>query len=93
MSRVGRQPIPIPDGVELQVDGSLVTAKGPKGELSLKVDSDMRVGTYTGNGGAQPITGLTFYEHAETPGLGDAIEQPAWQARFHGKSAYRHQDL
>ncbi|MGD2112182.1 MAG: Na(+)-translocating NADH-quinone reductase subunit C [Gammaproteobacteria bacterium] len=34
------------------------------------------------------ITGITFYEHAETPGLGDAIEQPAWQARFHNKLAY-----
>lgn len=37
------------------------------------------------------ITGLTFYEHAETPGLGDAIEQPAWQARFHGKAAFDEQ--
>jgi len=39
-------------------------------------------------GDGRTITGLTFYEHAETPGLGDAIEQPAWQARFHGKSAF-----
>lgn len=39
-------------------------------------------------GDGRTITGLAFYEHAETPGLGDAIEQPAWQARFHGKSAY-----
>lgn len=39
-------------------------------------------------GDARTITGITFYEHAETPGLGDAIEQPAWQAGFHGKLAF-----
>ena len=33
MSRVGRKPIPIPKGVEVQVDGSQVRVKGPKGEL------------------------------------------------------------
>jgi Na+-transporting NADH:ubiquinone oxidoreductase subunit C len=39
-------------------------------------------------GDARTITGITFYEHAETPGLGDAIEQPAWQAGFHDKLAF-----
>jgi Na+-transporting NADH:ubiquinone oxidoreductase subunit C len=39
-------------------------------------------------GDARTISGITFYEHAETPGLGDAIEQPAWQAGFHDKLAY-----
>jgi len=34
------------------------------------------------------ITGLTFYEHGETPGLGDFIESPAWQAKFRGKLAF-----
>ena len=34
------------------------------------------------------ITGITFYEHAETPGLGDAIVDPAWQAGFVDKLAY-----
>ncbi len=33
MSRVGNAPIPIPDGVEVTVDGSHVTVKGPKGTL------------------------------------------------------------
>lgn len=37
---------------------------------------------------ARTITGITFYEHAETPGLGDAIEDPAWQAQFRGKLAF-----
>ena len=34
MSRVGKLPVPIPAGVEVEVDGAVVKAKGPKGELS-----------------------------------------------------------
>ena len=34
MSRIGRKPIAVPAGVDLKVDGQLVTVKGPKGELS-----------------------------------------------------------
>ena len=33
MSRVGKQPVPIPGGVTVQVDGSRVVCKGPKGQL------------------------------------------------------------
>ena len=35
MSRIGKQPIHIPSGVQVTVDGSAVRVKGPKGELSL----------------------------------------------------------
>jgi large subunit ribosomal protein L6 len=34
MSRIGRKPIPVPDGVKIQVDGSVVRAEGPKGKLT-----------------------------------------------------------
>jgi large subunit ribosomal protein L6 len=34
MSRIGRLPIPVPSGVDVRIDGSTVTVKGPKGELS-----------------------------------------------------------
>jgi len=34
MSRIGKQPVPVPSGVEVRIDGSTVTVKGPKGELS-----------------------------------------------------------
>ncbi len=34
MSRIGRKPIAVPAGVDLKVDGQVVTVKGPKGELS-----------------------------------------------------------
>ncbi len=33
MSKIGRKPISIPEGVEVKIDGLVVTAKGPKGEL------------------------------------------------------------
>jgi len=43
MSRIGRLPIDIPAGVDIKVDGSAVTVKGPKGELSLTVASPIEV--------------------------------------------------
>ncbi len=37
MSRIGRQPIPVPAGVTAKVDGKDITVTGPKGSLSLTV--------------------------------------------------------
>ena len=34
MSRIGRLPVPVPAGVDVTIDGSAVTVKGPKGTLS-----------------------------------------------------------
>ena len=34
MSRIGRLPIPVPAGVDVSIDGSLVTVRGPKGSLT-----------------------------------------------------------
>ena len=39
MSRIGRLPIAIPAGVDVKIDGSAVSVKGPKGELSLVIAS------------------------------------------------------
>ena len=36
MSRIGKQPIVVPQGVELQVTEGVIVVKGPKGELSQK---------------------------------------------------------
>ncbi|PKM80556.1 MAG: 50S ribosomal protein L6 [Firmicutes bacterium HGW-Firmicutes-14] len=41
MSRIGKQPIVIPQGVDIKVEGNLVTVKGPNGELSRSVHKDM----------------------------------------------------
>ena len=43
MSRIGKQPIQLPDGVEVDVKPSEVTVKGPKGELSQQIVPDMKV--------------------------------------------------
>ncbi len=43
MSRIGKKPITIPSGVTINVTGALVSAKGPKGELSLLLHPDMRM--------------------------------------------------
>jgi large subunit ribosomal protein L6 len=43
MSRIGRMPIPIPDGVEVIIDGDRVTVRGPRGELSREVAPELSV--------------------------------------------------
>lgn len=43
MSRIGKNPIEIPAGVDVTVDGQNVTVKGPKGELSLTVSEPIKV--------------------------------------------------
>ncbi|MBQ5995792.1 MAG: 50S ribosomal protein L6 [Clostridia bacterium] len=43
MSRIGRQPIAVPAGVEVKIDGSTVTVKGPKGTLTRTVHNNMKV--------------------------------------------------
>ncbi len=43
MSRVGKLPVKIPAGVEVAIDGSLVTVKGPKGELKRVFHHDMKI--------------------------------------------------
>ncbi|MEH6617294.1 MAG: Na(+)-translocating NADH-quinone reductase subunit C [Porticoccus sp.] len=34
------------------------------------------------------VAGLGFYEHAETPGLGGEVDNPAWKAKWVGKQSY-----
>ena len=43
MSRIGKLPISIPAGVTVSLKDGVVTVKGPKGELSQKVDSSIIV--------------------------------------------------
>ncbi len=43
MSRIGKKPITIPAGVTVTVDGSQVTAKGPKGELKNTFNADISI--------------------------------------------------
>jgi large subunit ribosomal protein L6 len=43
MSRVGKEPITIPDGVDVKIKDNLVTVKGPKGELKWSHHTGMKV--------------------------------------------------
>ncbi len=43
MSRIGKQPVTIPSGVEVALDGNLITVKGPKGSLEFNFNSELTV--------------------------------------------------
>ena len=43
MSRIGRKPVTVPDGVTVDIKPGLVSVKGPKGELSQALSPDMKV--------------------------------------------------
>jgi large subunit ribosomal protein L6 len=43
MSRIGRQPIPVPAGVTVSIEPEIVRVNGPKGELSERVNRDMKI--------------------------------------------------
>lgn len=43
MSRIGRMPVAIPAGVKVTLNGNVITVKGPKGELTQALHSDMAI--------------------------------------------------
>lgn len=43
MSRIGKQPVPVPAGVDVTIEGQNVSAKGPKGTLELTVAEPINV--------------------------------------------------
>lgn len=43
MSRIGKQPVPVPSGVEVSISGSEVTVKGPKGSLTKIFEPSMDI--------------------------------------------------
>ena len=43
MSRIGRAPITIPNGVTVTVDNNVVSVNGPKGSLSRKIHQDLKI--------------------------------------------------
>jgi large subunit ribosomal protein L6 len=43
MSRIGKQPIPVPSGVTISIETGLVRVNGPKGELSERIPRDIEV--------------------------------------------------
>jgi len=54
MSRIGKKPVQLPQGVTATVDGQTVTAKGPKGELKFVVNDEVLVKMENGEIAVQP---------------------------------------
>jgi large subunit ribosomal protein L6 len=67
MSRIGRKPIPVPDGVSISIEAELVRVNGPRGELTERVPRDIDV---TQNDGELLVTRPTDRaEHRALHGL------------------------
>ena len=49
MSRIGKQPIPVPKGVDISISGDVVTVKGPKGQLQVDVLPGISAAVEDGN--------------------------------------------
>lgn len=54
MSRIGKKPVSVPQGVTASVDGQTVTAKGPKGELKFVVNEEVLVKMEDGQISVEP---------------------------------------
>ncbi|GAA4113461.1 50S ribosomal protein L6 [Aminobacter aganoensis] len=54
MSRIGKKPVQLPQGVSATVNGQTVTAKGPKGELKFVVNDEVLVKMEEGEIAVQP---------------------------------------
>jgi large subunit ribosomal protein L6 len=59
MSRIGKSPVNIPSGVEVKVNGTTVTVKGPKGELAQDIDSCVTLSIEEGT--------VTFSRESDAP--------------------------
>jgi large subunit ribosomal protein L6 len=70
MSRIGKRPIEIPDGVTVEIGEGVVSVKGPKGELSQSVSPSMRI-----EQGGGPAEGGT--EGGDAPPGTVTVERPS----------------
>ena len=55
MSRIGKRVLSIPENVNVNVEGSTVTVKGPKGELSLELVKNIAVKVEDGTVTVEPL--------------------------------------
>lgn len=59
MSRIGKSPVTIPSGVDVKVDGNVITVKGSKGELKQEMDSCVSMSIEDGT--------VTFTRESDAP--------------------------
>lgn len=60
MSRIAKQPVELPKGVELSQNAGQLTVKGPKGELSMKLNTEIDVNVDGGVATFEPKSGSRF---------------------------------
>jgi len=60
MSRVAKAPVELPKGVEFKLDGNIVKLKGPKGELSMELHSEVELSQEAGVLSLAPRSGSRF---------------------------------
>ncbi|MDP2647919.1 MAG: 50S ribosomal protein L6 [Candidatus Yanofskybacteria bacterium] len=71
MSKIGKKPILIPQGVDIKIEGGLITAKGPKGELSRVIPEVLKAEMADGKLEIKPKDGGK--EHSTAWGLHRAL--------------------
>jgi len=74
MSRIGRQPIPVPTGVTVSIEPEQVRVNGPKGELAERVHRDIAV-TQPGRRGRQRRTQIIAGPEFGEPGHGQDLDR------------------
>ena len=55
MSRIGKRPVPVPAGVTANIEGRLLSVKGPKGTLTLELADDVSYEINDGGISVQPV--------------------------------------
>ena len=60
MSRIAKEPVELPKGVEFKLDGNVVTLKGGKGELSMELNSEVELTQDEGTLSVAPRSGSRF---------------------------------
>ena len=63
MSRIGKKPVPVPDGVKVTLDGQRFAASGPRGELAMEVSAPITVGWEGEAGGTLVVQRPTDQKH------------------------------
>ena len=66
MSRIGRLPVTVPNGVNVTISGRQVTVKGPKGELSLELAEPIEIAQ---NDGVLTVVSRLFLSQSRTCGV------------------------
>ena len=60
MSRIAKQPVPVPKGAEINQSADVLKVKGPKGELTMTLNSEVEVAIEDGVASVKPRSGSRF---------------------------------